>query len=891
MSAKSKSSSSETPPATKIPISKTSPATPRVSKLGRGVAKSETDSPSPLQSTRASAERSPRVVPSKPTIERRSPKISSPAEKPAPRGLQKGSELQAQLTALQDDLKKAEEKLVSIEKEKTKAVNELKEAQKLSEETNEKLQKALVAQKSAEESIEIEKFRAVEMEQAGIESAQKKEEQWEKELETVKNQHAADLAALLSATQELEKVKQELAMTCDAKDQALNHADDATKIAENQAEKVEALSAEITRLKGLLNSKFESEADQTNKMLSELNLEIESLKSEAGQSEKLVLELKSEIETLKSEGEENDKLVCELKSEVEHLKSEEKELKSEIETLTQEVRKSKVYKEKLIHVEASFEELNVELEAARMSESYARSLMEEWKTKVEELDLQAEEAKRLERSASSSLESMVKELETSNGFLQKAEAELSSLKEKVGLLEMSNVRQRGDLEESERTLQKVKEEASVMTKKAESLKSELETVKEERAQALSNEKLAASSVQTLLEEKNQLISELESSKNEEEKSKKALESLASALHEVSSEAREAKEKLLSNQSENENYEAQIEDLKHALQTTNEKYQNMLDDAKHEIDMLMNTIEQAKHSHQGTESEWKEKEVELLETVKNSKDENASLEKEVGRLSNLLKETEEEAYASNEERTQMKNLLKEAESEVTYLKEVLGDAKAESMNLKESLMDKENELQSLDQEISELKTREAESLKKIEELSKLLEEKDAKEKIEENDDVTDSEKDYDMLPKVVEFSEHNGDVPKMEQLSKDTPSIENEVLQKETVVKDLNGDHKESENVVEKGIDSEEVEFKMWESCKIEEKDLSPERETVNDESFEDEVDSKTEGGDGYDQINGAENLDNGATSPSKQQVKKKKPLLKKFGSLLKSKKGTGNAQK
>ncbi|KAF5760031.1 putative WEB family protein [Helianthus annuus] len=884
MATKSKSSS-ETPPATKIPISKTSPATPRVSKLSRGVAKSETDSPSPLQSTRASAERSPRPAVSKPTVDRRSPKTSILAEKPAPspRGVQKASELQAQLTALQENLKKAEEKLTSVEKEKEKAINDLKEAQKLSEETNEKLREALVAQKSAEENIEIEKFRAVEMEQAGIESAQKKEEQWEKEIEAVKNQHAADVAALVAATQELEKVKQELTMTCDAKDQALTHADEATKIAETQMEKVETLTAEITRLKGLLNAKFESEADQTNKMMSELNLQIETLKSEATQSEKLVSELKSEIEMLKSESQETDKLVSELKSEVEHLKSEENELKSEIETLNLELRKAKVYKEKLGHIEASFEELNVELEAAKMSESYAKSVMEEWKKKVEELDLQVEEAKRSERSASSSLESTVKDLENNNRLLRDAETELSSLKEKVGLLEMSNVRQKGDLEESERALQKLKLEASETAKKAESLKNDLEVVKEEKIQALNNEKLAASSVQNLLEEKNKLIIELETSKDEEEKSKKALESLASALHEVSSEAREAKEKLLLNQSENENYEAQIEDLKHALQTTNEKYQNMLDDAKHEVDMLMNTIEKAKESHKSTESEWKEKETELIGCVEKSKEENDSLQKEISKLTNLLQETEKEAYDSNEERTHIKKLLKETESEVSYLKEVLGDAKGESMNLKESLMDKENELQSLDQEITELKAREVESLKKIEELTKLLEEKSAKPTVDENEDATDSEKDYDMLPKVVEFSEHNGDA-KTEQPSKETPVIENKSKEFEfkvdSTAKDVNGEHK----------DSEEVEFKMWESCKIEEKDLSPERdETVRDESFDDDVDSKTEAGEGYDQVNGTENVENGASSPSKQDshVKKKKPLLKKFGSLLK-KKGTSN---
>jgi len=61
---------SETPP------SKPSPATPRVSQLSRGVAKSESDSLSPLQSSRLSVDRSPRSINSKPTIDRRTPKVT-----------------------------------------------------------------------------------------------------------------------------------------------------------------------------------------------------------------------------------------------------------------------------------------------------------------------------------------------------------------------------------------------------------------------------------------------------------------------------------------------------------------------------------------------------------------------------------------------------------------------------------------------------------------------------------------------------------------------------------------------------------------------------------------------------------------------------------------------
>ncbi|CAA2955000.1 WEB family At3g02930, chloroplastic, partial [Olea europaea subsp. europaea] len=63
------------------PNEKVSPATPRESKPGRGISKFEVDSPSPLQlSSCFSFDRSPRSVPSKPTLDRRSPKFTTAPE-------------------------------------------------------------------------------------------------------------------------------------------------------------------------------------------------------------------------------------------------------------------------------------------------------------------------------------------------------------------------------------------------------------------------------------------------------------------------------------------------------------------------------------------------------------------------------------------------------------------------------------------------------------------------------------------------------------------------------------------------------------------------------------------------------------------------------------------
>ncbi|CAL1361807.1 unnamed protein product [Linum trigynum] len=860
MGSKSKSGLFETP-------TKPSPATPRVSKLNRGAAKSDADSPSPQPSSRLSLDRSsPGSANSKPTPNsavRRPTKAATPPEKPLARGVAvKGSELQAQLYAVQEDLKKAKEQISVIEKEKDQAVNELKIAQKAAEEANGKLQEALVAQKRAEEDSEIEKFRAVELEQAGIEAVTVKEQECQKEIESVRDQHAVDVATLLSTTEELQRLKQELVTTTDAKNQALSHADDATKIAEIHAEKVEILSTELARLRGLLDAKVENAASESNKM---------------------VLELKEEISSLR-----------------------------------QELEKAKAFEGKLMEKEGIIEQLNVEVEAAKMAESYARSLAEEWKVRVEELESQVTEANKLERSASESLCSVMKQLEGNNDMLHDAETEIMGLKEKVGLLEMTIARQKTDLDESERRACLAQEEASGLVKAVESLKLELETVKEDKIQALNNEKLAASSVQGLLEEKNQLITELENYKEEEEKSKRAMESLASALHEVSAEAREAKEKLLSSETDIEGYETQIEDLRLVLKASNERYETMMDDAKHEIDVLKSSVEESENEFQKSKSEWEIKEQNLLDCVKKSGEENAALEKEIDRLVNVLKHTEEEACATREEEARLKNSLKEVEAEAVSLQEALGEAKAESMKLKESLLDKENELQSIFEENEELHIRETDSVKRIEELSRLLEEAQSKKQSEENGELSDSEKDYDLLPKVVEFSEENGHVGE-EKLKMGLPAqsqnleepmngksqedsngslIDSEPAEMVVATKMENGGADEKgnkEELKDKEDDTVEVEFKMWESCKIEKKEFSPEREHHEQESsFEEEGESKGEGGESFDQLNGlssTENPDDGGSSPSKQQQpeqlkKKKKPLLHKFGSLLKKKSTT-----
>ncbi|KAL9242343.1 hypothetical protein vseg_016354 [Gypsophila vaccaria] len=1047
------------------PVSKPSPTTPKA-KLG-SAASLKSDGDSPSTNPRFSMDRvSPKTVTPRP-VSRSSSRVSTP-DKSQPR-VSKPSELQAQLQAAQDDLKKAKEKLVLSEKEKSQALNDLKDAKSLANEAMEKLHEALTAQKQAEESSKIEDSRAAELEQAGIDASQEKLEELNKELELVRSQLLSpeDMTRFLAATDELQRVKQELAMVIETKNQALAHADDATKIAEIQADKVEFLSAEVARLKGMLESKTEDESSE-NVIVAELRCELGSLREELEKAksvehdliekekiyEKNVMDLKSQLETLREEldkakaceqdvaekensyekivaeltaelasreqdlktaknceqdlieeGKFHEKSMAELKSKlasleqqlleakscerdlfekeksyekiVEELKSNlghvqqdleqskaseqdladrEKshnitiiELKSEIDSLKQELEKAEGLEAKLAENEASYEQtMNVELEASRMAEMYAMNSLDEWKMRAEELEHKVVETTQLEREASESLELVMKQLAGNSDALQEAECEVVALKEKVSLLETSLAKRVEVSEVLECRLRKADEEAVEAAKAIESVRSELEIVKEEKAQALVNEKLATIRVQELLEEKNSVINELDALKEEDEKSKRAMESLTSALHEVSAEAREAKERLLSSQEEHEYFETQIEhlqlvvkatnekyetmledsnreidrlnsmveqsntefntqmeDLKAVLKASNEKYESMLDESKQETDHLTDTLEKSRLEHDSKKAEWEaeerelltrvkslessfeeskaewgEKEAQLVNGLKRSEEEKSSMAKEIMRLVNLLRETDEKALTVEEEGSQLKLAA-------VSLKKALEEAEVDCMKLKDDLHCKERELENVMRENEQLRAQEDANVGRIDELTKLLEEARAQHQSTNEGELSDTDKEYDLLPKVVEFSEENG------HLGEHKPQLK-EGAEKESLTGMNNGVcketfqtgviHPEEVNVKPTTPEKEDrvreessgSEAKMWESYTVD-REFSTEMETEHG-SVDDEAESKADNAEILDH-NGTPS-ENGSNSDSKQQ-KKKKPLYRKFGNLLK----------
>lgn len=822
------------------------------------------------------------------------------------------AELQARLESAQEDLKKAKDQLSFIVGEKDRLVGDLNEAKRVADEIHEKLQDALMAKRWAEEATEIEKFRADELEQAGIDEAQKREEEWQREVECVRGQHAADLETLVTTTEELERFRRELGMANEAKKAALGHADDAMRIAEANAEKVEILSGEVSRLKRLLDSSAASEESKNH------------------ETEALVRNLESDISVLKSKLEEASVLEIRL---------------AEMEKLT--------------------EELKSQLADAKKTESEVHQQFEEWKHKAGSLEMELEEVTLSEKFKSESLISTTEELDKTHSILQDRESEIEVLKGKTTALEIEVARLSADINESNEHLYASQQELFGLQTTIDVLKNKLDSAEEVASEALNNEKTANANIEILTEERIKLISELKDARDREEKERRAVEDLTAALSEASDKANEEHQRFLNKEDDYEHALAQIGDLKMALNSTKENYELMLDEANYDITSLRKTVGVLEAEVIKYREECEAKELDIVESSKQSEEEIASLKVEADKVVASLRDAEHELQTVNDEKERLQERLSYTESAVSEANSAVQEVKAEkealqeqlmnteslvaeanrtvqevraekealqeqlmhtessvaevnrtleevkaekeglrhklidtesaiaeankavqeatseSLQLKERLLDKENTLQSISQENEEFRLREADAMKKIDELSALLAEAMVKKHPEEEEKLV-----------VVDEAHHSA----REKFADLSAVIEDSELESDRKPKleldaangDSNGDMTREEKDDSKAEHEEvKADFSaVQESDKVVEKQSQTDRKQETDSS-KDEQDSKedssTEHANGTASAEVTSKVAMSPTTKPQQQQKKNKPLLKKFGSLLKKK--------
>ncbi|XP_051225801.1 WEB family protein At5g16730, chloroplastic isoform X2 [Lolium perenne] len=620
------------------------PSTPR-SRNGGGPFRSEPNSP-PSARPRLSFDRSPRSADTKPVVERRVPKIGTP---PPDKQLRREAELQGRLESAHEDLKKAKDQLAFVAGEKDRLLGELGEARHVADEVHEKLQDALMAKRWAEEATEIEKFRADELEQAGIDEAQRRDDEWQREVECVRGQHAADLETLVATTEELERFRRELAVANESKKAALGHADDAMKIAEVNAEKVEILSSEVMRLKGLLDSSTASED------------------SKIREAEAFIKSLESEISVLKGKLEE-----------------------------------AKVLEEKLADTEKQTEELKSQLADAKKAESELRQQFEEWKLKAGSLEMELEELTLSEKAKSETLISTAQELDTTQSILQDRESEIEVLKGKTTALEIEVARLSADINESSEHLDASQQELFGLQTTIDVLKNKLEAAEEVASLALNSEKNANANIEILTEEKIRLINELDDARDREEKERRAVEDLTAALSEASGKAKEAHERLQNKEDDYEHALAQIGDLKLSLNSTKENYEVMLDEANYDITCLQKTVGTLEAEVIKYREECEAKEIAIVNSSKQSEEEIGTLKAEADKVVASLRDAEHKLETVNEEKEMLQEKLMHTESAVAEANMVVQEVKAEKEGLLEQLVQMESSVAEANKAVQEVK---------------------------------------------------------------------------------------------------------------------------------------------------------------------------------------------
>ncbi|XP_022766160.1 interactor of constitutive active ROPs 2, chloroplastic-like [Durio zibethinus] len=257
--------------------------------------------------------------PASKTPKDRSPKVTEPKALRSPASEKKRpsrvTELEAQLTQLQDDLKKTKDQLTASESWKRRAMQEAEEAKKQLSTMSAKLEESeqQLLEISATEDERVQELRKI---------SQDRDRAWQSELEAVQKQHSMDSAALASAMNEIQKLKVQLEKAYESEVVQIKHAESAHAEIQNlRIELTETLSL-VEKLKSELNDCRESEAQalevvsKTQMQLEAANKTIEMLRSDATKETEAYNTLSLELEQSKARVKSLEGLVSKLQVEL-----------------------------------------------------------------------------------------------------------------------------------------------------------------------------------------------------------------------------------------------------------------------------------------------------------------------------------------------------------------------------------------------------------------------------------------------------------------------------------------------------------------------------------------------------------------------------------------------
>ncbi|CAL2267807.1 unnamed protein product [Prunus armeniaca] len=448
---------------------------------------SEPDSvSSPNVATRTPKNKSPKV------IERRSPR-SPVAEKKQPKRV---SDLEAQLTQLQEDLKRTKDQLNLSESLKRRSQQEAEEAKNqimamsaTLEDSQQQLQEL-----STSEDARVQELRKL---------SQDRDRAWESELEAVKKQRSMDSTALASAINEIQKLKGQLERVAESEATQSRHAESAyAEIQTLRMELSETLSL-VEKLKTELNDCKDSETralevvQNTHMQLEAANATIEMLKSdgikatESGNSLSLELEQsKARVKSLEGlvsklqaelinrnnvkpvqEDEENEERK-QLKAEVNSLRSEVGQLKSALDAA--EVRYQEEYIQSTLQIRSAYEEVDSARSESSQREAELTAELKKTKAHIEELRAQLMDKETELQSISEANDGVALKIEKNKSTENESELALELKKSEAAVVEL-----KASLLDKETELQNIAEENEMLKMELENKEMERNKVNDE----------------------------------------------------------------------------------------------------------------------------------------------------------------------------------------------------------------------------------------------------------------------------------------------------------------------------------------------------------------------------------------------------------------------------
>ncbi|CAI0422161.1 unnamed protein product [Linum tenue] len=390
-----------------------------------------------------------------------------------------------------------------------------------------------------------------------------------------------------------------------------------------------------------------------------------------------------------------------------------------IQSLTAEVVNSKESQAKLVD----------DLGKAKSTEVESLDKLSKISRRAAELESELEKLKQSETKMIESLMEQTKQFEKVKIELEESKLEAENLRERLDRLEAK--------EESESQHIDYGISRSPSEEQLSDLKVELQAAKESLARAHKAETAAAMKSYGLVEENESLKIQLRKATEAEENSKIALDDLAMALKEVIMESKAAREKLIGTQGELEHYRREAEDSRERVRSAEERQRARIEEARREAEQYRNAAERLRLDAEESVSAWSVKEKGFVECIRKAEAERDAAVKENRRLEELMAEGENAGKATKQEAQNLRDIMKQALNEATAAKESAAIAQSENSQLKDALNEKDDALVFITKENESLRANEAAAQEKIKELKQKLAEsaagKTGKEgKVEEKD---------------------------------------------------------------------------------------------------------------------------------------------------------------